>query len=118
MRTTKDDLTRTVELAADPSPQHAPTGPAPTPGPWLVGERYADSIAVRTEAQKSLIAYASTHRNSVEANARLIAAAPDYHEHAYHLAMLVLQSQLYLSDPDVRDQVDNVLAIHQKANGR
>lgn len=52
-----------------------------------------------------------------EANAYLIAAARDYHEHAYNLAMLILQSDLY-RNPDIRDEVDNVLAIYFKAEGR
>ena len=51
-----------------------------------------------------------------EANARLIAAAPDYHEHAYNLAMLVLQSDFY-KNPGIKDAVDNVLAVYSKADG-
>jgi len=52
-----------------------------------------------------------------EANACLIAHAPDYHEHAYNLAMLILQSNLY-QNPEVKLEVDNVLAIHAKVKGR
>lgn len=48
----------------------------------------------------------------------ILAAAPEYHEHAYTLAMLILQSEAYRADADVREQVDAVLAIHRKAEGR
>jgi hypothetical protein len=53
-----------------------------------------------------------------EVNLRIVDAASRYHAVAYHLAMLVLQSYLYSEDPDVRDQVDAVLAIHADAEGR
>lgn len=51
-----------------------------------------------------------------DADARLIVAAPLYHEEAYALAMLVLQSPLYHEQLDVRDAVDAVLAVHRLAS--
>jgi len=53
-----------------------------------------------------------------KATARLIVAAPDYHEHAYNLAMLIYQSKLYQSNPKVQLEVDNVFAIYAKVKGR
>lgn len=45
------------------------------------------------------------------------AAASDQ-EKAYALAMRILQSDLYSTNPDVRDAVDAVLAIHRAAEGQ
>ena len=50
--------------------------------------------------------YAELQRTSA-----LIDAASAYHRESYALAMAGLQSDLYHSDPDFRDAVDNVLAI-------
>lgn len=53
-------------------------------------------------------------RKQWSANAALIVAAPDYHDAAHRLAMLVLQSDFYRSSPDVTESVDNVLLIHRR----
>lgn len=45
-------------------------------------------------------------------------AAPDYHVSAYRLAMHVLQSEMYRADPNTKVLVDDVLAIHVKAEGQ
>lgn len=96
------------EEKAKPAARH-------TPAPWrqnvlLVQDVIGNQIAhcTRWEGGRPCPEIA-------EANARLIAAAPLYHDRAYHLAMLVLQSNLYATDVDVREQVDHVLAIHRMA---
>jgi hypothetical protein len=98
-----------------------------TPGPWTAvkGEQNdANATGVWGDVMSNCYALASVWSDAedieaqAEANARLMAAAPDYHNHAYHLAMLVLQSDLYGADREVRAQVDHVLAIHAKAEGR
>lgn len=43
---------------------------------------------------------------------KLVNSGPYYHEPAHRLAMLVLQSDLYAESPDVRDAVDDVLAVY------
>ena len=48
-----------------------------TPGPWYVGERAASGIDVRAVDSRDLLAQACIGRLNCEANARLIAAAPD-----------------------------------------
>jgi len=91
-----------------------------TPGPWHVkferlGEGQFPYHWIESTNVFSCVCNlpsGNTHPEN-EANARLIAVAPDYHEEAYVLALLVLQSDLY-KDPDVRDQVNNVLAIHRR----
>ena len=64
------------------------------------------------------IADCNTNLPEHVANAHLIAAAPDYHDRAHHLAMLVLQSDLYRTDSEIQRLTDDVLAIHAKAEGR
>lgn len=44
---------------------------------------------------------------------KLMNSGPYYHEPAHKLAMLVLQSELYAKDPDVRDAVDDILAVYR-----
>jgi hypothetical protein len=95
-----------------------------TPRPWTAEGRDVKGplgISVAYALKGSVFAAEGSYtidNAQATANAHLFAAAPDYHDHAHHLAMLVLQSPLYASDPDVREQVDNVLAIHAKAEGR
>ena len=72
-----------------------------------------ESLQLKAEPFMDQITYGEISEDVAEANSLLIAVAPDYHEEAYVLALLVLQSDLY-KDPDVRDQVDNVLAIHRR----
>lgn len=52
------------------------------------------------------------------ANARLITAVPDYHEWAYNLAMLILQSDLYYKDYEVKKAVDTILSIWREVEER
>ena len=85
-----------------------------TPGPWIIFYDEGFPYAVLPAGRPGEICRCSDKN---EANARLIAAAPDYHDDAYILALLVLQSDSY-KDPDIRDSVDNVLAIHKRAEGR
>ena len=54
---------------------------------------------------------------SWEPNARLIAAAPELYAEAYTLAVLCLQSDAY-REPDIREAVDNILAIHKYLEGK
>jgi len=44
---------------------------------------------------------------------RLVNSGPYYHEPSHRLAMLVLQSELYQKDPEVRKAVDDVLAVYK-----
>lgn len=93
---------------------------AHTPEPWTAEPPQNDTF------QKSKVygpkhADGSNYAPLCEVNnypdARLIAAAPAYHKHAYTLAILVLQSGDY-EHPDIRDAVDNILAIHQTVEGK
>ena len=76
-------------------------------------------LSIYAEGNQSIchVVWDAYNRIEREANARLIAHAPDYHEHAYNLAMLIHQSKLYQSNPKVKLEVDNVLAIHAKVIG-
>ena len=76
------------------------------------------SVDRKAEAYMEQLTYGEISEELPQANACLIAHAPDYHEHAYNLAMLILQSTLYQSNPEVKLEVDNVLAIHAKVKGR
>ena len=93
-----------------------------TPGPWTwdAGDIGADMSEPYCEVVKDDLLIASVNdrfdRAEGRANARLIAAAPAYHEAAEELAMLVLQSECY-TNPDIRDAVNDVLAIHRRVEG-
>lgn len=86
-----------------------------TPGPWTWNE---DACVLKGESPCSVVLAIDLPQFMDPADKALIAVAPDYHEHAYALAMLVLQSDAYRADADVREQVDAVLAIHRKVEGR
>lgn len=60
--------------------------------------------------------YLITNPEEIEANARLIACAPSYHETAYNLAVTVLQSDAY-KDPEIKECVDAVLEVWKRAAG-
>jgi hypothetical protein len=84
-----------------------------TPGSWYIGE---DGDIFTPGACIAKVCGAPEGIKEANDNARLIAAAPSYHKHAHNLAMMVLQSDLY-EDPDVREEVINVLAIWRRAEG-
>lgn len=96
MTTKNDDLTRTGELGVPPSPQPAAANEkaaAHTPGPWNVDDRgvyvyIAGARYVRRVAStKGTYAYANATLDAENAaNARLIAAAPDYWNAAEELS--------------------------------
>ena len=88
-----------------------------TKGPWTAYKYAGEWFVSSKDYDSGPMVDVGGWPKDREANAHLIAASPDYHEEAHKLAMLVLQSDLYSSDPDVRDSVDNVLAIHAKARG-
>ena len=90
-----------------------------TPGPWGLEWIFNGGCNIRPEDGHGRLATVWVRRSKVNnleevgANARLIASAPEYHEHAYNLAVLVLQSEAY-RDYEIRSAVDNVLAIWRK----
>ena len=104
------------------------------PGPWRIGYSDGsgpDTIVTKKEKSNGLPDAIARIRwgcgccedrspltKEDKATARLIVAAPDYHEHAYNLAMLIHQSKLYQSNPKVQLEVDNVFAIYAKVKGR
>ena len=89
-----------------------------TPGPWRcrMGRR---NKSIKIDAvdgswiQLASVWITPTSEVEANANANVIAAAPDYHREAYKLAMVVLQSAMY-QEGDVREHVDNILAIHAR----
>lgn len=89
-----------------------------TPRPWKV--KHLTIKADHPLSRKSLIATVSIEGVDSEcaiANAHLIAAAPELYEYGYDLAMLVLQSDFY-QKPDVKEAVDNLLTIIDKAKDK
>lgn len=98
-----------------------------TPGPWsmpnpripyVYAPKEVGCIVHRMPIGEEARDYVDDCKARWLADARLIAAAPDYHERAYILAMLVLQSEAYRTDADLRDAVDSVLATHREAEGQ
>jgi hypothetical protein len=97
----------------------------PTPGPWEAQTHIANESINRVMpvfARRNMGRLPACEGGGYfirnQADAHLIAAAPDYHERAYHLAMYVLQSSAYRDDAEFKQLVDDVLAIHAKAEGR
>ena len=94
---------------------------AHTPGPWHVS-------SFNHEVSKSYgnwsvlnLKIAKCHPIDIgeaQANAHLIAAAPELKESGHILAVLVLQSHTYQSNMDIRDAVDDFLAVETKAEGK
>ncbi len=95
-----------------------------TKGPWITekieghyrGYANWETFDIRSTANVCLAVVGEVdryHEEDHEGNARLMAAAPAYHEHGYNLAILVLQSEGY-KNPEIRDEVDNVLDIWKK----
>jgi len=91
-----------------------------TPGPWkiLYGGMDDDLFATIGSSFGEYPICQLEPMGYNQANAHLIAAAPELLEEGYVLAMLVLQSPLYhYHEPGLRDAVDKFLAIHAKAEG-
>lgn len=84
MKKKKDDQSRMDTTGSSTDSRTAPANQKAatfTPGPWRVGERSnghgIDVCRAIGAPVRVLIAHVSTNRNNAEANARLIAAAPD-----------------------------------------
>jgi len=95
-----------------------------TPGKWMINDIQRDNnrINISSKYQNVACAYRMVTSEEKEdpetqANASLIAAAPDLLEHGYTLAVLSLQSDRYSDDPDFRDAVDGLLDVCRRAKG-
>ena len=98
-----------------------------TQGPWEIKESVVSACGEgRTQRNRQMISlscyevWQNQRRICTminKANAQLIAVAPKLKEYGYDLAMLILQSDAY-KYPDVRDAVDRLLAIINKATGK
>lgn len=101
-----------------------------TPGPWRAQDCYVfaenDQMMVcemrgwgRLTGTGGGFALSEGEALAIQdANARLIAAAPDLRESAYGLMMLAFQSDRYANDTEYRDAANAVFAAIQKADGR
>ena len=90
-----------------------------TPGPWAV-IKSIDSKTVFPEDSRNTRPIARAVQQGPEqneANAQAIAALPELVDYGHHLAMLVLQSELY-QNSDVKEVVDNLLATLNKLEGK
>ena len=90
-----------------------------TPGPWEVAQ-YADDVTMIENRAPTGYGYSLTQvarilpvSESAEANARLIAAAPDL-----LAALQELLADKYLSDPINRDRMANARAAIARATGK
>lgn len=94
-----------------------------TPGPWHVSENgdSPDDGYNIVDARGLYIAFADGNDPiepaEAQANARLIAAAPEMRDKGHHLAMLALQSDRYRDDAEYCEVVDCWLALLARIDG-
>lgn len=96
-----------------------------TPGPWKAVGTFIGTV----ESDSQTIAYVDNHRNRKlraegedEANARLIAAAPELLEHGYALAIQAFENKhdvysRYNYDSNYRDSVNAIIALYKMIEG-
>lgn len=96
-----------------------------TKGPWKVlSGNYGGvtsinaSISERICSLKETIDPKDGNSTNYKANANLIATAPELKESGHIIAILILQSDFYKKDYEIRQAVDNFLAIEARAEGR
>lgn len=90
-----------------------------TPGPWSYSGVNTDLTIMARRGHERItvcvLACNDDYGNETDANKRLIAAAPDYHDKAHKLAMRILQSDFYRY---AKQEVDDVLDVYRKAEGQ
>ena len=98
-----------------------------TPGPWFEQTGFSDDVEITAESRESMVAICSMDLGFTghigveqEANARLIAAAPDHHAVALELdrLMLVIDSAVRFADPAFKDEVQTLLRANKAAIAR
>lgn len=94
-----------------------------TPGPWKAKlwdrsenpNQYGNTIHDSTDFEIASLSYTGGNEDQ---DAHLIAASPELKEEGHVLAVLVLQSDLYQSNYEIKQAVDNFLAVEAKVEGK
>lgn len=86
-----------------------------TPGPWSVYP--PTKCVIGPEPERILVAEASHHRPEADANARLIAAAPDLLAACERLLALVERFDRWHPSGDAQDEIERTKEILARVKG-